>query len=154
MRDPTTRGEPGPPPRSSPIQFRPGTFFQRRLDRLASEWDLSVNETAKRLALLAASGLSLDDFDLVTRLGEVVGAEGDFGRCCEQIFVAVDSANQARREAGLTPLTAEGRAQLIVQLIARWDSSDRSTPGFRVPGRRGHPRGRGRMFHNEAIFSP
>jgi len=128
MRDPTTRGKPGPPPRSSPIQFRPGTFFQRRLEWFAAKWRLSINEAAKRLALLAASGLSIDDLDLVTRLGEVVGAEGDFGRCCEQIFVAVDSANQARREAGLTPLTAEGRAQLIVRLITRWDSSDTPMP--------------------------
>jgi hypothetical protein len=125
MREPTTRGEPEDPQGRTPqIQFRPGSFFQRRLEWFAKNWGVAVNEAAKRLALLGASGLSIDDCDLVSGLGEVAGEQGDFGRCCERIFVALDSANQARRDAGLPPLTQEAKSQFIAGLIASWKPSN------------------------------
>lgn len=83
-----------------PIQFRPGDPLGRWIDEFAARWKLTPNETARHLAALAASGLSVAHHSLVVELvnaqkGQISGPH-DFTRGCEQIKNAINSANLAR----------------------------------------------------------
>jgi hypothetical protein len=102
-----------PKGRGGPVQFRPGPFLDGRLKRLASDWETSSNEAARRLALLASCELTCGQYFLVSMLASALGRSDDFGSACERIWIAIRVANQTRDDMKMPPLDEQGRQKVL-----------------------------------------
>ena len=106
-------------PHRSLFQFRSG-ILERRIAEYAGLWNLTPNETVKRLTALAATRLGADDYGMLASLSQAITGRSsrlDFVRACEQLRVALDAANRAREEMGLEPLNGEERDKFIEKTV-------------------------------------
>lgn len=101
------------PPREAPVQFRPENELTGRLDALAQLNQISRNEAARRLTILALYELDVRHFDSMSRLAALMGGPPSFRPLCEQVARAVDHAETGRKSAGREALSEDERQHLI-----------------------------------------
>lgn len=104
-----------------PIQFRLTDPLQRWITSYSTRWNVSPNDTAKRLVAMAANGLDVEQYSSLVSLSQALSspakAKGDFVRACEHVKVAMDSANRTRQEMGKGPMSSEEREAFIQKTI-------------------------------------
>lgn len=102
-------------------QFRPGQAMGRWIAEYADVWQLTENETAKRLTAMAATRFDAGQYPLLLSLTDAMGAsEGhrpDFVRACEQVKTAVDAANRTRQELGKKAMGHEERTDFVKRTV-------------------------------------
>jgi len=103
------------PPRAL-IQFR-SILLERRIAEYASLWDLTPNETAKRLTALAAAGLKADHYGMLASLADALGGPSSFVKACHEVRIALDAANRAREGMGMGPLEGDERASFVEKTV-------------------------------------
>lgn len=108
------------PPRAL-IQFR-STLLERRIAEYASLWDLTPNETAKRMTALAAAGLNAGQYGMLASFSQALGGPSSFVKACHEVRIALDAANRAREEMGLEPLEDDERTKFIESTIEEMKS--------------------------------
>ncbi len=112
---------------NQPVLFRPGDILGRLLDKHADGWSLTRLETARRLAVLCAFGLSVDLYPSVIVVAKQFGGDRGFEPACGQIRSALEGAEMGRRADGRPPMNADERANLVVQLaqnVVNWIALD------------------------------
>lgn len=101
------------------IQFRSG-LLERSIAEFAGLWNLTPNETAKRLTALAATRLDVDQYEMLDSLSQALAGPSsrlDFVKACHQVRIALDAANRARQEMGMEPLEGEEQAKFIGKTV-------------------------------------
>jgi hypothetical protein len=109
---------------ASPIQYRSG-LLEQWIGEYARNWGLSTNESAKRLAALAATGLGPDQYGMLATLSQAIAGPSsrlDFVKACHQVKIALDAANLARQQIGVKPMDGEERARFIEKTIQEMTS--------------------------------
>jgi len=99
------------------VIYRPGEAFGKVLSGICGEWQLSRNEAGKRLAVLAAFHFTRGDYAAIAKLADATGGSQDFVQACQQLRVAVDSANRARKDLKTSALDAKEQATFIERTV-------------------------------------
>src|SRR5262245_49791971 len=96
------------------IQFR-NNLLEPRIAKYAETWKVTANEAAKRLTALAANRLDVDQYPKLLSLSELLSSPSssklNFVKACHEVRIAIDAANQARKDMGLEPLEGQDREQ-------------------------------------------
>src|SRR5580765_5960720 len=103
----------------SPIQYRPGEAFCRVLADLSQQWQITRNDGAKRLALLAAFSMDIRHYADVAKLADLIGGIHGFEAACRQIFTAIETEICTRNKLRQKVLDENDRFKLIQQIAGR-----------------------------------
>ena len=109
--------KPQTPSGDVPIQFRPGPVLAALLDALATQWDVTRNEIAKRLAALAACELDGRQYGLVQQFCQQLPGEPDFVTACERLHGELQAVERTRKSLKQPALSEDERLKEIHQIV-------------------------------------
>jgi hypothetical protein len=93
------------------IQLRTGASLGKRIKALSRRKQITTNEAARQLLLLAVLGLTKDDFEVLEQLDE--GTVEDFSAACTAVLAAVDVFERLTAKPGEAPVTPEQRSDFL-----------------------------------------
>jgi hypothetical protein len=114
-----------PSVRTSHVQFRPSRLLQGQVSYFSRKWNVSVNEAAKEICLLASAGLGIRHRELVRKLARVLGDPDDLDRACEWFHVALMQAKPSWDPQDLDREVDDEPASMISDLIREVEARNR-----------------------------
>jgi len=99
------------------IQYRPGETFGKRLAIQADKWGISRQETARRLAIMAACELSLELYSPLADAAKSLGGLRGFETACERANGALHGASMVHADPAIFT-DAEKKKQFVVAALS------------------------------------
>lgn len=104
----------------TPIQFRPGDA-SAPLQEFADAQDLSINDAAKKLVVLALNNLGYVYCDVIEDLAEAMPGEQSFSQACSYFAFRLQEAELNRKSKKEPPMSEKDKLELARLVISGFD---------------------------------
>jgi hypothetical protein len=114
------------------LQFRPGPAMGRRVAEFADRWGVGWNEATRRLAALAACGLTPKYSPPVERLAEYLGGVNEFFQAADRVQIVLQSVDDTRAKLVQPPMSEAEHLAYVDDWVSSFVAAD-SRQGLDTP---------------------